>query len=57
MGLFDEITPAGRMQHLETHLILYTKVRGDVTEVGKIHIRVLVEDEYILDVAGIKGVE
>ena len=53
MGLFDEITPTGRMQHLEIHLILYTKVRGDVTEVGKIHIRVLVEDEYILYVAGI----
>ena len=57
VGLFDEMTPAGRMQQLELQLIRYAKVRGDVSEAAKIGIRMLVEDEYISDVAELKAVE
>ena len=57
VGLFNEMTPAGRMQQLELHLIRYTKLRGDVTEAAKIGIRMLVEDEYIWHVADLMAVE
>ena len=50
-NLFNDVTPAGRMQQLDAELMRYAKIKKDSKQAAIIAIRMLVEDEYIWDVA------
>lgn len=55
--LFRDFCPAGRMQQIETELIRYKVLKGDLECAAKIAIRMLVEDEKTLEGAQSKAVE
>ena len=55
--LFHALGPAGRMQQVESELMRYKKLKGDLESAAKIAIRMLFEDEYILPRAQIKAVD
>jgi hypothetical protein len=55
--LFHELGPAGRMQQVETELMRYKTIKGEVNTAAKIAIRMLFEDEFILPGAQVKAVE
>ena len=46
--LFDDVSPAGRMQQVEYLLIRYFLVKEDLETAAKIGVRMLVEDECII---------
>jgi len=46
--LFRDVKPAGRMQQVETELMRYHVLKGDVHTAAKIAIRTLVEDDFAL---------
>ena len=46
--LFQDMTPAGRMQQIESELMKYYVLQKDMDAAAKIAIRMLVEDEYAL---------
>ncbi|CAB9506473.1 expressed unknown protein [Seminavis robusta] len=56
-GLFHELSPAGRMQQVETELMRYKVLKGDLATASKIAIRMLMEDEFILPEAQVKAVQ
>jgi len=55
--LFRELSPAGRMQQVETELMRYHVIKGNMDQASKIAIRMLMEDEFILPEAQIKAVD
>jgi hypothetical protein len=55
--LFHELGPAGRMQQVETELMRYKQIKGEVETAAKLAIRMLFEDEFILPEAQVKAVE
>ena len=56
-ALFRELSPAGRMQQVETELMRYKVLKGDLDTASKIAVRMLMEDEFILPQAQIKAVQ
>ena len=55
--LFEELSPAGRMQQIECEMMKYMVMKDDLKTAGKIAIRMLLEDEYTLPDARTKAVE
>jgi hypothetical protein len=55
--LFQDMTPAGRMQQIESELMKYCILQKDIDAAAKIAIRMLVEDEYALPSALIHAVQ
>ena len=55
--LFSNFCPAGRMQQIETELMRYKLLKGDLKCAAMIAIRLLVEDEQTLPEAQVKAVE
>lgn len=49
--LFDALTPTGRLQQLEGAAIRYASCRGNAREAARMSTRMLVEDEYIDELA------
>jgi len=46
--LFAAVSPAGRMQQLDTELIMYAQLCGRKEEAARVAIRMLLEDEFVL---------
>ena len=49
--IFNKVTLAGRMQRLDFELIRYVNIKKYLKQAAIIAIRILVQDEYIWDVA------
>ena len=55
--LFKDVCPAGRMQQIETELMRYKIINGDVESAAKIAIRMLVEDSCTIQISQLKAIE
>ena len=56
-ALFRHFTSIGRLQVLETELISYKLVKGEISKAAQIAVRMLYEDEFIFPDAQLKAVE